>query len=105
MKITTTTQIGNRDHTAEDSRLHVPLVLTGVLLGILVSALDMTVVGTAMPRVIADLHGLNRYAWVFTAYMLAETVSMPMWGKLSDLYGRKWFYLGSLALFLAGSAL
>ncbi len=105
MKLATTTQIDSQGKTSEASRLRIPLVLTGVLLGILVSALDMTVVGTALPRVIAELRGLDRYAWVFTAYMLAQTASMPIWGKLSDLYGRKWFYLGSLAMFLAGSAL
>ncbi len=105
MKITTSTQIGRQANTTGVSQLRAPLVLTGVLLGILVSALDMTVVGTALPHVIADLNGLDRYAWVFTTYMLAETASMPVWGKLSDLYGRKWFYLGGLALFLTGSAL
>ncbi len=103
MKIEATLQIGRQGRTTVDSRLRIPFVLTGVLLGILVSALDMTVVGTALPRVIAELRGLDRYAWVFTAYMLAQTASMPVWGKLSDLYGRKWFYLGSLAMFLAGS--
>lgn len=80
-------------------------VLAGVMLGILLSALDQTIVGTAMPRVIAQLQGLDRYAWVFTAYMLASTASMPIWGKLSDIYGRKPFYIGSMALFVLGSAL
>ncbi len=80
-------------------------VLGGVMLGILLSALDQTIVGTAMPRVIAQLQGLDRYAWVFTAYMLASTASMPIWGKLSDIYGRKPFYLGSMALFIVGSML
>src|SRR5262245_27768473 len=80
-------------------------ILASVLLGTLLAALDQTIVGTAMPRIIAQLQGLDRYAWVFTAYMLAETAGMPIWGKLSDLYGRKWFYLGSIALFLVGSLL
>jgi EmrB/QacA subfamily drug resistance transporter len=80
-------------------------VLAGVLLGVLLAALDQTIVGTAMPRVVADLQGLDRYAWVFTAYLLTATASMPIWGKLSDMYGRKWFFLGSMGLFVLGSML
>ncbi len=92
-------------HISELPRKQAMGVLVGVMLGILLAALDQTIVGTAMPRVIAQLHGLDRYAWVFTAYMLTSTVSMPIWGKLSDLYGRKGFYLGSMALFVVGSML
>jgi len=75
------------------------------MLGILLSALDQTIVGTVMPRVAAQLQGLDRYAWVFTAYMLASTASMPVWGKLSDIYGRKRFYLAGMGLFVLGSML
>uniref|UniRef100_A0A7C3AMR2 DHA2 family efflux MFS transporter permease subunit n=1 Tax=Thermorudis sp. TaxID=1969470 RepID=A0A7C3AMR2_9BACT len=71
----------------------------------LLSSLDQTVVGTAMPRIIAELNGLNHYSWVFTAYMLASTVSIPIYGKLSDLYGRRIFFVGGMLLFLLGSAL
>lgn len=92
-------------HFSELSRRQALGVLSGVLLGILLAALDQTIVGTAMPRVIAHLQGLDRYAWVFTAYMLTSTASMPIWGKLSDLYGRRWFFLGSMVLFLFGSIL
>ncbi|MDI3339629.1 MAG: MDR family MFS transporter [Sphaerobacter sp.] len=81
------------------------LIMASVLLGLLLAALDQTIVGTAMPRVIADLNGLEHYAWVFTAYMLASTVTVPIYGKLSDLYGRRLFFLLGIALFLAGSAL
>lgn len=81
------------------------LIVTGVLLGMLLSSLDQTVVGTAMPRVIAELNGFNHYSWVFTAYMLASTASIPIYGKLSDLYGRRLFYVGGMVLFLLGSAL
>src|SRR5690606_29122558 len=73
--------------------------------GMLLGAVDQTVVGTAMPQIIADLHGLQHYAWVFTAYMLASTVSVPIYGKLSDIYGRRGFFLLGMILFLAGSAL
>ena len=92
-------------HISELSRQQKFGVLAGVLLGILLSALDQTIIGTAMPRVVAQLQGLDRYAWVFTAYMLTSTASMPIWGKLSDIYGRRWFYLGSMMLFLVGSML
>ncbi len=78
-------------------------VLVGILFGMLLGSLDQTIVGTAMPRVISSLGGMDYYSWVFTAYMLASTTSVPVFGKLSDLFGRKWFYLGSLALFMAGS--
>lgn len=92
-------------HISELPRKQAVGVLLGVLLGILLAALDQTIVGTAMPRVIAQLQGLDRYAWVFTAHMLTSTASMPIRGKLSDLYGRKWFYLGNMALFVVGSML
>jgi EmrB/QacA subfamily drug resistance transporter len=87
------------------SRQRLVLIVIGVLLGMLLSALDQTVVGTAMPRIIADLGGLEHYAWVFTAYMLASTVTIPIYGKLSDIYGRRMFFLAGMLLFLAGSAL
>ncbi len=102
---TTTMRKVTLTHISELSRQQQMGVLGGVLLGILLAALDQTIVGTAMPRVIADLHGLERYSWVFTAYMLTSTTSMPIWGKLSDIYGRKWFYIGSMALFVFGSML
>ncbi|MCM8749657.1 MFS transporter [Thermomicrobiaceae bacterium CFH 74404] len=87
------------------SRRRVWLVLAGVLLGMLLAALDQTVVGTAMPRIIAELRGLEHYAWVFTAYMLASTVTVPIYGKLSDIYGRRRFFLLGMGIFLLGSAL
>ncbi|MGH2548460.1 MAG: MFS transporter, partial [Thermomicrobiales bacterium] len=81
------------------------IAMTGILLGLLLSSLDQTIVGTAMPRVIADLGGFNHYAWVATAYLLTSTASVPIFGKLSDIYGRKWFYIGGMVLFLVASAL
>lgn len=103
--ITNQTREAPLRHISDLSRRQALVVLSGVLMGILLAALDQTIVGTAMPRVIAQLQGLDRYAWVFTAYLLASTASMPIWGKLSDIYGRKWFYLGSMALFVLGSML
>jgi EmrB/QacA subfamily drug resistance transporter len=75
------------------------------MLGMLLAALDQTIVGTAMPRVIADLHGFEHYAWVTTAYLLTSTAVVPISGKLSDMYGRKMFLLGSAAMFVLASAL
>ncbi|HWO03053.1 MAG TPA: MDR family MFS transporter [Blastocatellia bacterium] len=81
------------------------VVTTGVLLGMFLAALEATVVGTAMPTVIASLGGLDRYSWVFSAYLLAATITVPVWGRLSDIYGRRTLYLIGVAFFLIGSAL
>ena len=71
----------------------------------LLGALEATVVGTAMPTVVATLGGLAHYSWVFSAYLLSSTASVPIWGRLSDLYGRRRMYLTAVAVFLIGSAL
>jgi EmrB/QacA subfamily drug resistance transporter len=81
------------------------IIMSGVLLALLLSALDQTIVSTAMPRIIAELGGLNYYSWVFTSYLLTSTAAMPVFGKLSDLYGRRVFMLLGAALFLVASAL
>src|SRR4051795_1385518 len=81
------------------------VIMLSVLLGILLAALDQTIVGPAMPRIIADLKGFEYYTWVVTIYLLTSTISVPIFGKLSDMYGRKWFYIGGIAIFLLGSAL
>lgn len=77
--------------------------LAAILVTMFFSSLDQTVVATAMPSIITDLHGFSVYAWVFTAYMMASAVTVPIYGKLSDVYGRKPFYLLGLGLFIAGS--
>ncbi len=77
----------------------------GVLGGTFLAAIETTVVAAAMPTVADQLGGLSYYSWVFSAYLLTSTVSIPLWGKLSDLYGRRRFYLWSVGLFLIGSAL
>jgi EmrB/QacA subfamily drug resistance transporter len=79
-------------------------ILTGLILGMLLAALDQTVVGTAMPHVIAELGGTN-ITWVYTSYLLASTVGVPIYGKLSDIYGRRFFFMGGMIIFLLGSAL
>src|SRR5215212_2379378 len=77
----------------------------GLLLAMLLASLDQTIVSTALPTVVRDLGGLDQIAWVVTAYMLGATVSMPLWGRISDLYGRKRLFQGAIVVFLLGSAL
>src|SRR4051812_31091080 len=81
------------------------VVTAGVMTGMFLAALEATVVSTAMPTVIASLGGLEHYSWVFSAYLITSTVTVPVWGKLSDLYGRRVFYQVGIAIFLIGSAL
>jgi EmrB/QacA subfamily drug resistance transporter len=80
-------------------------VVFGVMLGLFLGAMESTAVATAMPTVIATLGGLAVYSWVFSGYILAATISMPLWGKAADLYGRRAAYLAGLGIFLAGSVL
>jgi len=79
--------------------------MTGLFLAVLLAALDQTIVGTAEPRIIAQLSGFDRYPWVSTAYLLASTLAVPIFAKLSDMYGRKWFFLGGAIMFVFSSAL
>src|SRR5215475_4995523 len=72
---------------------------------LLLAALDQTIVATALPRIVGDLGGLEQYSWVFTAYMLTSTVTVPLYGKLGDAYGRKNLFLFAIVVFLLGSAL
>ncbi len=81
------------------------VVIVGLLLGMLLAALDQTVVATALPTIVGDLGGASHIAWIVTAYLLASTVSTPLWGKLGDLYGRKWFFQAGIVIFLVGSAM
>lgn len=80
-------------------------VTAGVLTGMFIAALEATVVGTAMPTVIATLGGLSHYSWVFSAYLVTSTVTVPVWGKLSDLYGRRLMYQLGIGMFLLGTLL
>jgi len=84
---------------------NVRVVIVGLLLGLFMAALDQTIVSTAMPKVIENLGGLDKFIWVYSAYMIAMVVSTPIFGKLSDMYGRKRFFLAGLLLFMAGSML
>ena len=87
-----------------DNRTKV-LVMAGTMLGLFTAAMDQTVVATSMPQVIADLGGFGLFSWVGTAFLLASTTTVPIVGKLSDLYGRKPFYMAGIVVLLIGSAL
>ena len=81
------------------------LVTSGLLLGTALAALDYNVVGTALPSVVGQLGGLELYGWVFSAYLLTSTITVLLYGRLADIYGRKPIYLLATLLFLLGSAL
>ncbi len=84
-------------------RRQVLITMSCAMVGLFLAALDQTVVSTAMPRIISDLGGFERYAWVTTAYLVASTITVPIVGRLTDLYGRKFFYMLGLVLFMVGS--
>ena len=89
---------------SELSQRRTLIIIGALLLGMLLAALDQTIVATALPTIAGDLHGLSHLSWVVTAYLLASTVSTPLWGKLGDLYGRKVFFEAAIVIFLVGSA-
>src|ERR1700679_361060 len=95
-----------------DSDLAVPMpkrelyfVFGALMLGMLLAALDSTIVATALPTIVGDLHGASHLTWVITAYLLATTVSTPLWGKLGDQDGRKRLCQAAIAIFVVGSAI
>jgi len=87
------------------SRRAVLLIIGALMMGMSLAALDQTIVSTALPTIVGDLKGGSHIAWVITAYLLATTVSTPLWGKLGDQYGRKIFFQAAIVIFLAGSVL
>jgi EmrB/QacA subfamily drug resistance transporter len=89
--------------TADDARRRRALI--GVMLSVFLAAMESTVVATAMPKVVTSLGGINIYSWVFSGFLLTSTVTIPVWGRLSDLFGRRPMYMAGLVLFLVGSAL
>jgi len=82
-----------------------PVILGGLILAMLLAVLDQTILATALPTIVGNLGGLNHLSWVITAYLLASTASTPIWGKLSDLYGRKRLFQSAIVIFVVGSAL
>jgi len=81
------------------------IVLFGLMAGVLLAALDQSIVGTALPRIVSELGGLDKLAWVVTAYLLTATAATPLWGKISDLYGRRPIFQAAIIIFLIGSVL
>lgn len=87
------------------SHRQIQVVFTGLMLGMLLAALDQTIVSTALPTIVGELGDQNKLAWVITSYLLASTVSTPLWGKISDLYGRKHLFQAAIVVFMVGSML
>ena len=87
------------------SRNRIILVTIGIMLSLFLASMESTVVATAMPTIVGQLGGLEHYSWVFSAFMLTSTTTVPLYGKLSDLYGRRSIYLSAMVLFLTGSVL
>ncbi len=93
------------DEAIQPSRRSIMLIFSALMLGMVLASLDQTIVATALPTITGELGGLNQLSWVVTAYLLAVTVSTPLYGKLGDQYGRKPLFLSAIAIFLVGSAL
>ena len=85
------------------SHRQILVVMSGLMVGMFLAALDQSIVGTALPRITSDLGGFSKLSWVVTAYLLASTASTPLWGKISDLYGRKLLFQVAILVFVAGS--
>lgn len=88
-----------------DAHPNVTLIFGALVLGMFLASMDQTIVSTALPTIVGDLGGLDQLSWVVTAYLLASTISTPLWGKLGDLYGRKGVFIAAIGIFLIGSAL
>jgi EmrB/QacA subfamily drug resistance transporter len=85
------------------SHRQILVVMSGLMAGMFLAALDQSIVGTALPRITSELGGLDKLSWVVTAYLLTQTASTPLWGKISDLYGRKLIFQAAIVIFLIGS--
>jgi EmrB/QacA subfamily drug resistance transporter len=90
---------------AERSHAEIMVVISALMLAMLLAALDQTIVSTALPRIASELHGLSKYSWVATAYLLTSAVSTPLYGKISDMFGRKKIFQIAISIFLIGSIL
>jgi MFS family permease len=90
---------------AAPGRRQLRLVFAGLMLAVLLAALDQTIVATALPTIVGELHGLEHMSWVVTAYLLAATIGLTVYGKLGDQFGRKPVFLFAISVFLLGSAL
>ena len=90
---------------AERSHAEIMFIMTALMICMLLSALDQSIVSTALPRIASDLHGLTKLSWVVTAYLITSAIATPIYGKLGDLYGRKKIFQSAIVIFLIGSAL
>ena len=90
---------------SQPTTTHFRATFAGLLLAMLLASLDQTIIATALPTIVGDLGGLDQLSWVVTAYLLGATVTMPLWGRASDLYGRKPLFIAAIGVFLCGSAL
>lgn len=91
-------------YAARLTRKRIVLTMIAAMSGMFMASLDATIVSTAMPTIVGDLGGIERYAWVFSGYLLAEIATIPLWGRLADMYGRKKIFLVGMGIFLVGSA-
>lgn len=96
---------GNPEASQYLSHQQIVVVMIGLMAGMFLAALDQSIVGTALPRIVSDLGGLNYLSWVVTAYLLTSTAVTPLWGKISDLYGRRLIFQAAIIIFLIGSVL
>ncbi|MHB1630535.1 MAG: MFS transporter, partial [Bacilli bacterium] len=106
--MSSTASSGERDSEHDHAKKHATSktwVIIAVMLAMFLAALDMTIIGTAMPSIIGELHGVAIYSWVFSAYLLTSTVPIPIFAKLSDMYGRKNLFIINSAIFTIGSLL
>ncbi|MFM8304893.1 MAG: MFS transporter, partial [Actinomycetota bacterium] len=91
-------------YAARLTRKRIVLTMVAAMSGMFLASLDATIVSTAMPTIVGDLRGIDHYAWVFSSYLLAEIATIPLWGRLADMYGRKKVFLVGMGIFLVGSA-
>lgn len=91
-------------YAARLSRQRIVVTMIAAMSGMFLASLDSTIVSTAMPTIVGDLRGIDHYAWVFSVYLLAEIATIPLWGRLADMFGRKTIFLIGMAIFLLGSA-
>src|SRR6478609_3456320 len=90
---------------AAAAKKHIILVFVGLMITMLLASLDQMIFSTALPTIVGELNGVNHMVWVTTAYILASTIMLPVYGKLGDLIGRKGLFIGAIALFIAGSVI
>jgi len=92
-------------HEEQRSHSEIMVIISALMLAMLLAALDQTIVSTALPKIASDLHGLSKYSWVATSYLLTSAIATPLYGKISDMFGRKKVFQSAIIIFLIGSAL